>query len=91
MRPQPSGRKKVMSMRELFCPDPLAGLKKWRYFKYFLPNSKMFPVITWKKQAICVQNLQAVVNQLLITYCSRRIPHIKMDFNDITFLARVAL
>ena len=28
-----SGRKNVMSMRELFTPDPLAGLKKWRDFK----------------------------------------------------------
>ena len=34
----PSGRKNVMSIRELFCPDPLPGLKKWRDFKYFLAS-----------------------------------------------------
>ena len=31
-----SGRKNVMSMRELCCPDPLAGLNKRRDFKYFI-------------------------------------------------------
>jgi len=58
-----------MSMREVFffAQIPLPGLKKWRYLKYFLPNNKVVPLITWKEQAICVQNLQAVVNQLLIT------------------------
>ena len=35
--------------------------KKWRDFKYFLPKNKMFPLITWKEQAICLQKLQAVV------------------------------
>ena len=28
---------------------------------FFLPKNKMFPVITWKEQAICLQKLQAVV------------------------------
>ena len=27
----------------------------------FLPKNKMFPLITWKEQAICLQKLQAVV------------------------------
>ena len=42
----------------------------------------MFPLITWKEQAICLQKLQAVVITL-----SRRIPHSKTDFNDTNFLA----
>ena len=28
-----SGRKNVMSMRELFCPDPLAGFEKMAGFQ----------------------------------------------------------
>ena len=43
-----------MSMRELFCPDPLAGFEKMEGFK-------MFPLITWKEQASCLQKFQAVV------------------------------
>ena len=31
----PSGRKKVMSMRELFCLDPLAGFEKMAGFQIF--------------------------------------------------------
>ena len=34
-RPPPSGRKNVMSMRELFCPDPLAGFEKMAGFQIF--------------------------------------------------------
>ena len=50
-----------MSMRELFCPDPLAGFEKNRGISnIFLPKNKMFPLITWKEQAICLQKLQAV-------------------------------
>ena len=30
-----SGRKNVMSMRELFCPDPLAGFEKMAEFQIF--------------------------------------------------------
>ena len=30
-----SGRKNVMSMCELFCPDPLAKFEKWQDFKIF--------------------------------------------------------
>ena len=30
-----SGRKNVMSMRELFCPDPLAGFEKMARFQIF--------------------------------------------------------
>ena len=30
-----SGRKNVMSMRELFCPDPLAGSEKMAGFQIF--------------------------------------------------------
>ena len=30
-----SGRKNVMSMRELFCPDPLAGFEKMAGFQIF--------------------------------------------------------
>ena len=50
-----------MSMRELFCPDPLAGFEKMADFKYFFAKNKMFPLKTWKEQAICLQKLQAVV------------------------------
>ena len=51
-----------MSMRELFCPDPLAGFEKMGGFQiFFLPKIKMFLLITWKEQAICLQKLQAVV------------------------------
>ena len=35
MRRQPSGRKNVMSMRERFCPDPLAGFEKMAEFQIF--------------------------------------------------------
>ena len=56
------GRKNVLSMRELFCPGPLAGFEKMRGFQiFFLPKIKMFLLITWKEQAICLQMLQAVV------------------------------
>ena len=51
-----------MSMRELFCPDPLAGFEKMGGFQiFFFPKIKMFLLITWKEQAICLQKLQAVV------------------------------
>ena len=30
-----SGRKNVMSMRQLFCPDPLAGFEKMAGFQIF--------------------------------------------------------
>ena len=52
-----------MSMRELFCPDPLAGFEKMAGFQIFytLPKNKMFKLITWKEQAICLQKLQAVL------------------------------
>ena len=32
---RPSGRKNVMSMRELFRPDPLAGFEKMAGFQIF--------------------------------------------------------
>ena len=51
-----------MSMRERFCPDPLAGFEKnGGISNILLPKNKMFPLITWKEQAICLQKLQAVV------------------------------
>ena len=51
-----------MSMRELFYPDPLAGFEKMAVSQvFFLPNFNMFPLITWKEQASCLQKLQAVV------------------------------
>ena len=54
-----------MSMRELFCPDPLAGFEKnGGISNIFLPKNKIFPLITWKEQAICLQNLQVVVISL---------------------------
>ena len=58
-----SGRKNVMSMRELFGPDPLAGFEKMAGFQnfFFLPNNKTFPLLTWKEQAICLRKFQAVV------------------------------
>ena len=51
-----------MSMRELFCPDPLAGFEKIGWISnILLPEKKTFPLITWKEKAICLQKLQAVV------------------------------
>ena len=50
-----------MSMRELFCPDPLTGFKKMVGFQIFLHKNKLFTLITWKEQAICLQKLQGVV------------------------------
>ena len=50
-----------MSMRELFCPDPLTGFEKVAGFQAFFCLNKMYSLITWKEQAICLQNLQAVV------------------------------
>ena len=51
-----------MSMRELFCPDPLAGFEKIGWISnILLPKKKTFPLITWKEKAICLQKLQAVV------------------------------
>ena len=51
-----------MSMRELFCPDPLAGSEKMAGFQFFfLHKNIMFLLITWKERAICLQKLQAVV------------------------------
>ena len=51
-----------MSMREFFYPDPLAGFEKVAGFRNIsLPKNIMFPLITWKEQAICLQKLQAVV------------------------------
>ena len=42
-----SGRKNVISMRDLFCPDPLAGLEKMAGISnILLPKNKMFPLIT---------------------------------------------
>ena len=49
-------------MREIFCRGPLAGFEKMAGFQIFLlPNDKMFPLLSWKEQAICLQKLQAVV------------------------------
>ena len=79
-----------MSMRELFCPDPLAGFEKMGGFQiFFLPKIKMFLLITWKEQAICLQMLQAVVITLpLLNFLEEYLlPHSKTDFNDINFLA----
>ena len=55
-------RKNVMSMRELYCPSPLAGFEKMAGFhKYFFAINKTFPLLAWEEQAICLQKLQAVV------------------------------
>ena len=57
-----SGRKNVMSMRELFCPHPLTGFEKMAGFQIFYClkirccHSK--PGKNWH---ICLQKLQAVV------------------------------
>ena len=46
----------------------------------------MFPLITWKEQAICLQKLQAVVITFsLLNFLEES--HSKTDFNDINFLA----
>ena len=67
-----SGRKNVMSMREFFYPDPLAGFEKMAGFRNMsLPKNIMFPLITWKEQAICLQKLQAVVIALSLLNFSK--------------------
>ena len=51
-----------MSMRKLFCPDPLVGFEKMAQFQiFYCLKIKMFPLITWKEQPICLQKLQVVV------------------------------
>ena len=73
-----------------FAQIPWPGLRKWGDFKYFfLPKIKMFLLITWKEQAICLQMLQAVVITLpLLNFLEEYLlPHSKTDFNDINFLA----
>ena len=51
-----------MSMRELFCPDPLAEFEKMAAFQiFFCLKNKMFPIITWKEQPMCLQKVLAVV------------------------------
>ena len=56
-----------MSMREIFCPDPLAGFEKnGGISNILLPKNKMFPLITWIEQAICLQKLQAVIITLTL-------------------------
>ena len=42
--PLASGRKNVMSMRELFCPDPLAGFEKMAGFQiiYYLFGANIY-------------------------------------------------
>ena len=53
-----SGRKNAVSMRERFCPDPLAGFEKMAGISnIFLPKNEMFQLITWKEQAICLPKL----------------------------------
>ena len=57
-----------MSMRELFCPDPLTGFEKTAGFQiFFCLKIKCFDS-TWKEQAICPQKLQAVVITSLLNF-----------------------
>ena len=45
-----------------FAQIPRPDLKKMAGFQIiFWPKSKMFPLITWKEQVICLETLQAVV------------------------------
>ena len=45
-----------------FFAQGLAGFEKnGGISNILLPKNKMFPLITWKEQAICLQKLQAVV------------------------------
>ena len=53
----------------------------------FMPRNKMFPFITWKVQAICLQKLQVVAITFSLFNFLRRIPHSETDFNDLNFLA----
>ena len=54
-----------MSMRELFCPDPLAGFEKMAGFQiFYCLKIKCFH--PWRGQAICLQKLQAVVITLTL-------------------------
>ena len=74
-----SGRKNVMSMRELFCPDPLAGFEKMAGFQiFYCLKIKCFQFVS--KIVSCGYNL-------VVSKFSRRIPPSKTDFNDIAFLA----
>ena len=65
------GRKNVMSMRELFPPDPLAVFEKMAgfqmYIYIFLPKNKIFPLITWKEQAILSSKVASCAYNLVIT------------------------
>ena len=71
-----------------FAQIPWPGLKKWRDFKYFLPKNIMFPLITWKEQAICLQKLQAVVITLsLLNFLEEYLIEKRTLYNDINFLA----
>ena len=78
-----SGRKNVMSMREVFCPDPLAGFEKMAGFqiiyclkrKCFHSNLERTGNLS-SKVASCGYNL-------VVSKFSRRIPHSKTDINDI--------
>ena len=45
-----------MSMRELFCPDPLSGFEKMAGFQIF-----HCLLIAWKEQAMFLQKFQTVV------------------------------
>ena len=51
-----------MGMRERFLPrSPGRFWKNGGISNIFLPKNKMFPLLTRKEQAICLQKLQAVV------------------------------
>ena len=60
-----------MSMRELFCPDPLAGfekmLKNGGISNILLPKNKIFPLITWKKTGNLFSKVASCGYNLVVT------------------------
>ena len=44
-----------------FAHIPWPGLEVAGFQFFFLPKNIMFPLITWKEQAICLKKLQAMV------------------------------
>ena len=70
-----------------FAQIPRPGLKKWQDFKYFLPkNYKMFPLKTWKVQAIFRLKLQAVVITISLVNFLEKYLIVKRTLTTVIFL-----
>ena len=76
-----------MSMRELFCPDPVAGSEKMAGFQIFFAQKYNLSTHNLERTSNLSPKVASCGYNLVITQFSRRIPHSKTDFNDINFLA----